>query len=193
MLQRITAAAILGQACIAVVGVPLIIQHHIFNDGTAANRVPDDRFIFATQIDGLGVATALYIEHGPLGPAVLIIANEVALRVCGQSGLASARQAEKQRGVAVFSNVGGAVHGHDILLRKQEILYREHGFFHLACVTHSRDEHFSLAEIDDHRGVRVGAVPLGVTDKVGHIEDLPLGLIGRIVGVRADEHVAAKE
>ena len=95
--------------------------------------------------------------------------------------------------VAIFANVGGAVHGHDIFLGEQEILYREHGFFHLACVTHPRDQHFSLTEINDDGGVRVGAISLGVTDKVGHIENLPLRLVGRVVGVGADEHVAAKE
>jgi len=85
------------------------------------------------------------------------------------------------------------VHGHDIFLGEQEILHRKHGFFHLACVTHPRNQHFSLTEINDDGGVRVGTIALGVTDKVGHIEDLPLRLVGRVVGVRADEHVAAKE
>ena len=76
MLQWIAAAAILGQAGIAVVGLPPIIQHHILNDGAAANRVPDNRFIFATQINGLGVAAALDVKDRALGPAVLVIADE---------------------------------------------------------------------------------------------------------------------
>ena len=81
MIQALASRAGGGFSLIAVLGLPLIIQHHVFNDGTVANRVPYNGFIFATQIDGLGVATALYIEYGPLGPTVLIIANEVALRV----------------------------------------------------------------------------------------------------------------
>ena len=60
-------------------GLPLIIQHHVFNDGTAANRVPDDGFIFLRKIHCFCVAPTFDIEDNTIAPAVFIVSNKPSL------------------------------------------------------------------------------------------------------------------
>ena len=90
MLQRVAAATVFRQPRIAVVGVTLFVQHHVLNDRSPANSIPDHGFIFAAEIDGFGVAAPFDIENGPLRPAVLVIANKVAIRVRRERGFARA-------------------------------------------------------------------------------------------------------
>ncbi|MPM95658.1 hypothetical protein SDC9_142813 [bioreactor metagenome] len=42
------------------------------------------------QVDALGVAAALDVEDAPVAPAVLIVADQLAVRVSGQCGFAGA-------------------------------------------------------------------------------------------------------
>jgi LysM repeat protein len=51
-----------------------------------------------------------------------------------------ARQTEEQGHVACFANVGSAVHRQHVGSRQQEVLHREHGFFHFTGVTHAGEK-----------------------------------------------------
>src|SRR5690606_40697986 len=64
---------------------------------------------------------------------------------------------------------------------------RFRSFLHSTGVAHASDQHFALGEVEDHATVGVGAVAFRITLKVHRVQDLPLVLAGRIVGVRADE------
>ena len=90
VLQRVAAATVFRQPCIAVVSVTLLVEHHVLDDRSSANSIPDDRFILAAEIDGFGVAAPFDIENGPLRPAVLVIANKVAIRVRRERSFARA-------------------------------------------------------------------------------------------------------
>ena len=124
---------------------------------------------------------------------MLVVADQVALGVGRQRGLARARQAEEQRDITVVAHVGGAVHRQYIHGREQVVLNGEHGFFHLAGIAHARQQHLALREVDDHRAVAVGAITLGHAGEGGHVQDLPLVAAARVVGIGPDEHVAGKE
>ena len=64
------------------------------------------RLFLGTQINTLGVTATFNIENTSLGPAVLVIANEEAMRVSRESGLTSPRETKKQGDISVGSFVG---------------------------------------------------------------------------------------
>src|SRR3546814_8472701 len=70
----------------------------------------DLRFGLGVQPDHLGVAAAFEVEHAARAPAMLVIADQAAARVGGEGGLAGAREAEEDRGVACWDYVRRAVH-----------------------------------------------------------------------------------
>ena len=54
----------------------------------------------AREPDALGVAAAFEIEDAAVAPAVLVVADQPALRVGGKRGLAGSGEAEEERDVA---------------------------------------------------------------------------------------------
>ena len=46
MFEGVTAATIFGQCGIAVVGMSLLVEYHVFDDRTGSDRVPNNGFIF---------------------------------------------------------------------------------------------------------------------------------------------------
>src|SRR5690606_20811295 len=81
-------------------GLVLFLEGDVLQQGAEFHGIPDLRLLFAAQVDALGVAAALEVEHAVLAPAVLIIADELAVRVGAQGGLARAAEAEEDGGVA---------------------------------------------------------------------------------------------
>src|SRR5690606_41058633 len=101
MLERVAAASVLAEAGVVVIGATAFRDDDDdLDDRTEADRVPDNGFVFLRVIDGFGVAATFDVEYRALGPAVLVIADQVAARVCRQCGLAGAGQAEEQTGIA---------------------------------------------------------------------------------------------
>ena len=103
-----------------------------------ADRVEDLRLASRRQVDRLGVAAALDVEDAVVGPAVLVVADQLAARVGRQRRLAGAGEAEEERHVAVVALVGRAVHRQDALLRHQVVHDREDALLHLAGVLRCR-------------------------------------------------------
>ena len=74
---------------VRVVRVARLIDDNIFDNGTEANRVIDDRFVFTREIICASVAPTSKLRLCPT-PAVLIITDQQAVRIGRQRGLASA-------------------------------------------------------------------------------------------------------
>ena len=124
---------------------------------------------------------------------MLVVTDQVTVRVGRQGGLAGAGQAEEQAGLAGLADVGGTVHRQHVFFRQQEVLDREHGFFHFAGIVHTCQQNFALGKVDHHGAVRVGAVALGNTLEVGGVEDLPFLLVRGVVAFRADKQVLTEQ
>ncbi|CAI8754899.1 NAD-specific glutamate dehydrogenase [Pseudomonas sp. IT-P171] len=193
VLQRVGGAAVLGQADIGVVGVLGVVDHDVFQDGAVLDGFPDDRLVLLRQVDALGVAAAFDVEDNAFAPAVFVVTDQVAAFVGGQGGFTGAGQAEEQGHVAGFADVGGAVHRQYVGSRQQEVLHREHGFFHFAGVAHASDQHFLLGEVEDHATIGVGAVTLWHAFEVGNVEHLPLITASRVVFFRVDEQATTEQ
>ena len=118
---RVTLGVVVHPACSRV-------DDDIFQHAAEADSVPDLRFAFARQADRLGVTAAFKVEHAVVGPAMLVVADELPLRVGGQRRFAGAAEAEEESGVAAWPDVGGAVHGKNAPLG-QEVLRTENTDF----------------------------------------------------------------
>src|SRR5262245_51597129 len=82
-IKRIRGASVLCE----VVGIEIQfagcwVHHDVLKDCTEPDGVPDLRLVFTRQADTLGVAASLKIEDAAIAPAVFVVADQLALRVC---------------------------------------------------------------------------------------------------------------
>src|SRR5947199_6087304 len=94
---------------------------------------------------------------------MLVITDQQALRVSGQSCLTSARQPEEQSCIAVLAYIGGAVHRENIALRQEEIHDAEDGFLHLAGILGAANQDKLAGKVHNDESVGAGAVTLRVS------------------------------
>src|SRR3990167_726365 len=192
--QRVSRAGVLGQAVVGVIGnAGFGVQDHVFQHGAETDGVPDYRLVLLAQVDTLGVAAAFDVEYAALGPAVLVVTDQVAVGVGGQGGFASAGQTEEQGHATVFAHVGGAVHRQYGFFRQQEVLHREHGFLHFTGVLHASQQYFAGGEVQDHTAFAVGAVAFLVAHERRCVQDLPGLLVLGVPLFRADEQAAGEQ
>ena len=164
-IHRIGSARIFGEAVVIVIGNTGGIQHQIFQHRAEADGAPDLRLIHVRQLDALGITAAFEIENSTVAPAMLVVADQPALRIGGKRGLASAGEAEKQRRDAICPDVGRAVHGKNAALGQQKIHHAKNGFLHLSGIMRAADEHQPPAEVDQYEYFGFGSIALRIGQK----------------------------
>jgi hypothetical protein len=112
-LDRVRAARVLRDRDVVVVrDARAGVVDDVLEDRAEADRVEDLRLLLRGEVDRLGVAAALDVEHARVGPDVLVVADEQPARVGRERRLARAGEAEEERDVAVVdADVGGRVQG----------------------------------------------------------------------------------
>ena len=171
------------------------VHHDVFQHRAEHARGGEDlRLALARQADDLGVAPPLEVEHAQIRPAVLIVADQRALRVGRERGLAGAREPEEQRGVAGAAQVGGAVHRQDATLRQQIIEDGEDRFLQLAGVPRAPDQDRPLREVHHDERAGLGAVQRRVDVQLRSVQHGPAGTErGEIGGRGPQEHVVHEQ
>jgi hypothetical protein len=140
-------AGVLGVLGGVVVGdAGALVDGRVLEHGAEADGVPDLGLALLREFDALGVAAALEVEDAGGPPAVLVVADEGAVGIGGERGLARAGEAEEERDVGgvALGDVAGAVHGEDALLGHVEVHGVEDALLHLAGVLGAED-HDDLA------------------------------------------------
>ena len=113
-LDRVARARVLGDRAVPVIGLTRLgVEHHVFEHRAEPDRPVDLRLFLLAQVDALGVATSLDIEHPFISPAVFVVADQLAPGIGRQSGLAGSRQAEEERHIAAGRLIGATVHRQD--------------------------------------------------------------------------------
>jgi hypothetical protein len=74
-------AGVLRLGAVVVVGHAVVVEHHVLEHGAEPDGVPDLRLDFLREFDALGVAAALDVEDALRRPAVLVIADQRAIRI----------------------------------------------------------------------------------------------------------------
>ena len=148
------------------------------------------------EVDALGVAAALNVEDAVIGPAVLVVTDELALGVGGEGGLDGAGEAEEDSGlVGLGVHVGRAVHREDVLLGQDVVHGGEDALLDLACVLGAADDDEVRLIVDHDGSLGVDAVNSGVALEAGGAEDgvVRFAVGGELFRGRADEELVDEE
>ena len=196
VIDGVAHAGVLGDALVGEVNLAgLLVDGDILEQCVAADGVVDVRLGLGVEVDDLGIAAALEVEHALVVPAVLVVADELALGVGAECGLTGARQTEEDGGVlAIHVGVGAAVHGGDALERQEVVHHREQALLHLATVPSVDDDLLLAGDVEHHGGVAVQAQLLVVLDLgLAGVVDHEVGLLVKLgLVLRTDEHVGHK-
>src|SRR5262249_61811593 len=120
--------------------------------------------------------------HAFVDPAMLVVADQLALGIGRQGGLTGAGQAEKQRYIAFWADVGRAVHRQHALQRQHIVERAEDGLLILARVLGAADQNDLLLDIYDHGGLGFGAVGGRLGVEARRADRGPLRLMPRTAG-----------
>ncbi len=102
---------------------------------------------------------------------MFIVADQGPVRVGGKGGLAGARQAEEDRGVAFGTHIGGAMHRHDALQRQQVVQEGEDRLLHFTGIGRSADQHDLAGQVAGDDGFGAAAVTLRIGLEARQIDD----------------------
>ena len=142
-----------------------------------------------------GVAAALDVGDAVVVPAVLVVADQGAVRVGGEGRFARSGEAEEERDVAIGALVCGAVHREHAAFGHQVVHDGEDALLHLAGVLAAEDDELAGAEVEHDAGGVVHALDGGVGGAEAGVVDgvvgVPVG--GQFVFSGADEHVPHEE
>ena len=195
-MERVGRARVLGDRTVVVVDLPgALVEDHVLEDRAEhAGRPVDLGLAGGRETDRLGVAAALEVEDAVVAPAVLVVADQPAVRVGRQGGLPRAGEPEEERRVAALADVGGAVHGKDSPGGQKEVERREDRLLDLAGVRGAADQHDPFREVDDDEGAGVGAVPRGIGLHGGGVIHDEIGIEAVLLpGFEPQEHVVGEE
>ena len=171
------------------------IEHHVFEHrAEALGGGIDFRLGLLRQLDAFGVAAALEVEHAVRAPAVLVVADQRAVRIGRERGLAGAGEPEEQRHVAVVADIGRAVHRHHALRRQVEVERGEDRLLDLARIGRVADQDDLAREVDRDDGVGAHAMALGIGLERRQVDDGEFGdEIFEFDGIRTDQKLADKQ
>src|SRR4051812_11892995 len=97
-LDRIRPTRIQSDAGVGVVDTVILVEHHVFQHRAEAERLENVRLALGGEVDRLRVAATFDIEDAIVAPAVLVVADEMALWIGRERRLARAAEAKEQRG-----------------------------------------------------------------------------------------------
>ena len=114
---------------------------------------------------------------------MLVVADEVPVRIARQRGLAGSRETEEQRDITPRADVRRAVHRQHVAQRQQIVHDGEDRLLDLPRVARPADEDELLRKIQQDEDLGVGAVGGGIRVKARHVDD---GEVRRVRGAVDD-------
>ena len=204
-LDRIRDSSVLSERSVREIDLPRDrINRRVLEDSSEADRAVNFGFSLIGEAQALGVAASLDIEDASLGPTVLIVSDQVAMRIGRESRFAGPGEAEEERDITIRPFIRRAVHREHILLGHDVVHDGEDSLLHLTGVLGAQDHHFAAAEaqgdtrVSGDSGDRwVGGMAARVVDDiVGRTKVLELFGGGpnqhvvheeRVIGPRADD------
>ena len=125
---------------------------------------------------------------------MLVVTDQGARRVGRKRGLTGAGQTEEDCRLAIWSDIGGAMHGEDVLVRQGVVEEAEDRLLDLTRVACAADKNEPLGEVHQDEGVAPEAIKLRDGEMIGGLDNGDRGVEIRVfLGSRADEHVAREQ
>ncbi len=189
--DRVAHPGVFGDGAVKEIEFPgLVVHHDVFDQRAEADRIVDLGFVFMGEVDALREAAAFHVEDAVAAPAVLVVADEPSVRVCGNRGLAGAGKAEENGDVARLADVGRAVHREHAFLGQEVVHHGEHGLLDLAVILAAADQHQLFGKVDDDRRFGAGAVQRGNAVEARSRDNGEIRLeAGKLVFCRADQQL----
>ena len=140
-LELVRRARVLGlRVVVEIEDAALVHDDVLEHRAERARRREDLRLRLLGEPDHLRVAAALEVEDPGVAPAVLVVADQGALRVGREGRLARSREPEEDRDLLLGADVRRAVHREDALERKAVVHEGEDRLLDLACVVRPADQ-----------------------------------------------------
>ena len=197
MLHGIGHARVVRDRDVVIVGLAVLVEHHVFANGAKTDGVEDLGLVEGVQALAFCVAATLNVEDTHVGPTVLVVADQQARGIGRKRGLAGAGQAKEHGGLVRDGiHAGRAVHGQHVVLDGQQVIHNaEDGLFDLAGVAGTRDQNHALLEVDDHGGAGVEALDgrVALVARRGEHAEVRLAGARDFAGERAGEHLLNEE
>ena len=192
VVDRIRNTGVLRNALISEVYIALSVNGNVLKQSVTCDSAVDVRLSFLIEVDDLSIAATLEVEDTLVVPSVLIITDQLTLRISRQRGLTCTRETEEDSSVlTVHICVSRAVHRSDATKREEVVLHREHTLLHLTTVPCVDDHLFLSGNVEHDASLRVQAelfpvlhlsLRCVVNDEVRLLLEVSLSL-------RTDEHV----
>ncbi|KAH3664895.1 hypothetical protein OGATHE_003710 [Ogataea polymorpha] len=192
--DRVSASSVLGDHGVCVIHHPGDrVVHHVFEHRAKPDCIENFWLFLGRQIETLGVAAALDVENTVVGPAMLVIADQLPVRVCAERGFSCSRQTKEERHVAVLhALVGRRVQCQHLVLHRHEVKHHgENTLFHLTSVLGSQNDHLHLLEVDLDTGGRRHAFGEHVRRELAGVPDREVWLakVAQLLVGGSDQHV----
>ena len=136
------------------------VADDVFEHGAeTVRRRPDLGLGCLRELDALRVAAAFEVEDAVGRPAVLVVADERALRIGRKRRLAGAGEAEEDGDVAGFARCWPSSASESTSRSGMQVVHdRENGLLDLARVARAADQDQPLAEVEQDEGAAIRAV-----------------------------------
>ena len=170
-LQLVCSAGVLGLRVVVEVEHAVLVDGDVLEDRPVRVRRREDLGLRRRrQADHLRVAAAFDVEDTGVAPAVLVVADQRALRIGGQCRLAGAREAEEDRDAPVVGDVRRAVHREHAFERQPIVHDGEDRLLDLARVERAADEQLGAPRMEHDERPGAGAVLGRVGLEVGRVQ-----------------------
>ncbi|KAG6548769.1 hypothetical protein Mapa_009530 [Marchantia paleacea] len=170
--DRVRSSRVLRHRLVGVVHLAgVLVEHDILHHGAELDGIPNVGLALLRQVDALGVAPSLDVGHPVVGPAVLVVSNQVPVVVGGERGLPRPRQPEEQCDVPLLAHVASGVQRENAPLGHEVVHQTEEPLLHLSRVLRSQDHHLPALQVHVHAGGRAHVVRSPVAWKLAGVVD----------------------
>ena len=100
MVDRVRNTGIFCNGLVSEIDLAVSVNSYVLEESVSLDSVVDVRLILLGEVDNLCIAAALEVEDAVVVPAVLVVADEKSLRICGKCCL-TCRSEERRVGKGV--------------------------------------------------------------------------------------------
>src|SRR6478672_5813279 len=110
-LDRVRPTSVFRDARVGIIDIAVFIEDDILEHSTKPQSLENIRLALRRKVNRLCVAAAFDVEDPVIAPNVLVVTNEMTLRISRERGFARAAETEEQgRDTCLFICCGRAMH-----------------------------------------------------------------------------------